>query len=538
MKTAETAEKKEIKLRRASYPEKVGVSSRAIEELIEDFREQNIEVHSLMILSEGKVAFESWAAPYAPEFPHAMYSVSKTVTSIAVGFAVAEGLLTTDTKLIEIFPEFMPEKPDPRLEKLTIHALLTMQSGKNVSVMADKTDPNWEKQFFDAPWGFTPCDGHWQYISENQYMLCSALHRVTGMSVVEYLTPRLFEPLGIDPPEWERSPTGVEAGGWGAFLKTEDVAKITYCYLHEGKFGRKQVIPKDWVRLTRHRHADNSTVNDTPDSQCGYGYCVWHCAGAAAYRMDGVFSQFSFIFKDRDAAIVMTAGEVDEQKTRDCVWRHFPGGFIEPDSEPKADHKIALAPLDDIVPPMPHSPMESIVANRNIVFKKNLILNAAKFPVSMLPMATVYMSAEKAGNINNVKFSFDEDTCTMTWDEGEEHNTIVCGMDGQYRTSKIRLASMNFTAFSTAAWTDETTLLIQMRPVETVSRRNIEFRFSKDSDEVSFKPSSQQSIADVANNLAGSATAFLPEALVGVGNAAVAQLPRLIDAVHKGRFEE
>ena len=110
-----TQEKKEIKLRRAAYPEKVGVSSKAIEELLADFKENNVEVHSLMIMSQGKVAFETWAEPYGPNLPHAMYSVSKTVTSCAVGFAVAEGLLTTDTKLIDIFPEYMPEKPDENL---------------------------------------------------------------------------------------------------------------------------------------------------------------------------------------------------------------------------------------------------------------------------------------------------------------------------------------------------------------------------------------------------------------------------------------
>ncbi len=533
-----TEVKKKVSLRRASYPEKAGVSSKAVEALINDFKENNVEIHSMMILSGGKVAFESWAEPYSPELPHAMYSVSKTFTSAAIGFAVSEGLITVDTKLIDIFPEFKPKKPDPNLDKLTIHSLLSMQAGKNISVYADKTDPNWEKQFFESPWGFTPCDGSWQYISENQYMLCSAIHRVTGECVVSYLTPRLFEPLGIDVPDWELSPSGVEAGGWGLFIKTEDLAKFVNCYQHGGKFRGKQVIPAEWVCQTLRRHADNSRANKLPDSQSGYGYCVWHCAGAPAWRMDGMFSQFGFMFKDRDASIIFTGGEIDEQKTRDCLWRHVKDLFIEPDSEPKADHKIGLAPPADIVYTSERSPLEEKIEGRNIKFRKNLILSAAGFPVSMLPLPTVYMSAHKAGNINNVQLRFSENECTMEWDEGFEHNIITCGMDGKYRTSPIRLANMNFTAYSTAAWTSEDTLQINMRPVESVARRTIEFVFDKNGKDVIFKPSSQLPMSSMADNLAADVDVFFPGLLEPVGVVAFDQLPWIIDAVHKGYFEE
>lgn len=529
--------KQKIRLERADYPEQVGVSSKEIEALIADFKENDIEVHSFMIMSEGKVAFETWADPYAPELPHAMYSVSKTFSSVAIGFAVSEGLLTTETKLIDIFPEFMPEKYDDKLDKLTIHSLLTMQSGKNVSVLADKTKGNWEKDFFESPWGFTPCDGHWQYVNENQFMLCSAIHRLTGMSVIEYLTPRLFEPLGIDIPEWEKSPEGVEAGGWGLFIKTEDLAKFTSCYQHDGKFNGEQVIPEEWVKLTRRRHSDNSTVNKTPDGQCGYGYCIWHCASAPAYRMDGMFSQFGIIFKDRDASFIMTGGEIDEQKTRDAIWRHVPKCFIEPDSEPTLDYEIGLEPLDEILEQNEHSPLEEKISGKNIKFRKNHILNLAGFPVSMLPIPVVYMSADKAGNINNVKFDFFENECTMTWDEGDEHNTIACGMDGAYRKAAIRLASMNFTAYSTATWADEETLVINMRPIESVCRRTIEFKFNKDNNNVTFKPSSQQSMKAMADNLALDSEDYLPGPLAKFSGIAFDQLPKIVEATHYGVIE-
>lgn len=528
---------RKIILARADYPEQVGVSSKELDELIKDFKESEIEVHSLMILRGGKVAFESWAEPYSPELPHAMYSVSKSFTSAAVGFAVSEGLLTTETKLIDIFPEFRAKAADKNLEKLNVHHLLSMQSGKSVSVFTNKGKNRWIEDYFEAPWKFEPGDGHWEYISENQYMLCAMLTRVTGMSVTEYLTPRLFEPLGIDVPFWEHDVNGIEAGGWGLFIKTEDLAKFTLCYLNNGVFNGKQVIPAEWVQLSQKAQADNSAVNKVPDAQAGYGYCFWRCAGINGYRADGMFSQFGIVAKDYDAAFIITSCEIDEQKTRDCIWRHFPKCLIEPDSEPKPEALPALEPLDENLPALERSPLEESIADRAIIFQKNLLLSAAGFPVSMLTIPVVYMSGDRAGNISNVKFHFEDDVCTMSWDEGDESNIITCGMDGAPRKSPIRLAGINFTAFSTAAWTEENELTIHMRPVEAVSQRIIKFRF--DGGSVTFHPSSKPPIRSLAENLKNDMDVFMPTAaLQKLGLIAFDQLPDIVDSVHHGKFSD
>ncbi|MBR6531643.1 MAG: serine hydrolase [Clostridia bacterium] len=530
-------ENKKISLERADYPEQVGVSSREVAELIKDFKESNIEVHSLMILRHGKVAFESWADPYAPDIPHAMYSVSKSFTSAAVGFAVSEGLITTETRLIDIFPEFRKDEPDANLEMLSVHHLLSMQSGKGVSVFTDKGKNQWIKDFFDAPWSFTPGDGHWEYISENQYMLCAMLTRVTGMSVIEYLTPRLFEPLGIDIPFWEHDIDGIEAGGWGLFLKTEDVAKFTLCYQQKGMFNGKQVIPAYWVHKSQKIQAENSAFNKTPDSQSGYGYCFWRCAGTNGYRADGMFSQFGIVAKDYDACLILTAGEIAEQKTRDCIWRHFPKCLIENDAEQTPEEKPSLAPLDDDLPEMPRSELEEHISGRKIKFQKNLVLSTAGFPVSMLPIPIVYMSGDRAGGITNVVFGFQEKTCTMTWDEGDEHNTIVCGMDGVARKSPMTLAGMPFTANATAAWTGENELTIHMRPLQAVCQRIIKFVFDDD-DEVTFYPSSKQPITALAEYLKKDVDVFFPPFAPAqkLGTIAFEQAHRVIDIAHKGKF--
>ncbi len=529
-------EKNTVSLERANYPEEVGVSSREVAELIKDFKESDIEVHSIMLIRHGKVAFESWAAPYSPDIPHAMYSVSKSFTSAAVGFAISEGLITLDTKLIDIFPEYRPEETDENLELLNVHHLLSMQSGKSVSVFTDKSKNQWIKDFFDAPWKFTPGDGHWEYISENQYMLCAMLTRVTGMSVTQYLTPRLFEPLGIDVPFWEHDTDGIEAGGWGLFLKTEDLAKFTLCYHQNGMFGGKQVIPADWVYQSQKVQADSSPFNRNIDCQTGYGYCFWRNAGVNGYRADGMFSQFGIVAKDYDTVLVITAGNIDEQETRDCIWRHFPKCLIENDSEATPEEKPQLEALNDDLPEMPRSDFEEKIAGKMMAFSKNPILSTAGFPVSMLPIPIVYMSADRAGGITDVVFEFHADTCTMSWTEGEEKNTITCGMDGKPRRSPITLAGMPFTANATAAWTGENELTVHMRPLESICQRIIKFTF--DEKDVTFLATSKAPSKALGDYLKKDMNIFLPpiEPLQRVGASVFEQLYRVLDVPHKGKY--
>ena len=261
-----TARTKSKALPRADFPEQVGVSSKAISELLDDFERSGIELHSIMILRHGKVAFETWRDPYAPDIPHTMYSVSKSFASIATGFAIDEGLLTLDTKVIAIFPEYRPQKYDANLEKMTVFHLLTMTAGKDVSVLENKAKVSWLKSFFGARWAFAPGEG-WKYISENCYVLCAIIQKLTGMTVREYLAPRLFKPLGIrENPAWETDPNGLEAGGWGLFITTEELAKVIDCMSHSGKYQGKQVIPEFWAREAGKAQADNSSKSSNPAS--------------------------------------------------------------------------------------------------------------------------------------------------------------------------------------------------------------------------------------------------------------------------------
>lgn len=497
---------------RAKTPEEVGVSCAGIAAFIEDLKKSNIEAHSIMILRHGKVAFESWAHPYGPDLPHAMYSVSKSFTATAVGFAVEEGLLSLDTRVLDIFPEYAPEEPDEHLETLTIYHLLTMTSGKDPALLVDRTKDRWVKEYFEAKWKFAPGES-FQYVNENTYMLCAALTRVTGMSVTEYLTPRLFEPLGYGRvPFWETDPGGIEAGGWGLFITTEELAKISLCYLQGGVYDGKQVIPGNWAReATRKQVETNRKVSD---SAAGYGFCFWRNSLPDSYRLDGMFSQFGIVLEQYDAVIVITSCEIQEQKYRDCIWRHFPEVFFDESvglSESGVLRKVPrLEPLKNL-PAAPRSPYEKIINGRVIKTQRKRLLEVANLPLSMLPIAIVYMSSDKAGNIDNIEFAFGENECSLSWTEGDESNTVVCGMDGKPRLSEIRLASMNFTMSCTATWETEKRLVFYIRPLQAVSQRQVDFVF--DSFDVDIYFSSHPSTKKMLLALSGSMEEYIKNAV-------------------------
>lgn len=523
-------------LERADYPEQVGVSSQAIAAYMQDLADNRVETHSILILRHGKVAFETWAAPYGPERPHTMFSVSKSVTSAAVGFAIEEGLLTLQTKVTDIFPEYRPKKRDRYLDELTVFHLLTMTVGKDVSLLADKAKNRWIEDYFKAKWVFPP-GGGWRYISENTYMLSAIVAKVTGESLTQYLTPRLYEPLGFGRvPYWETDGNGVEAGGWGLFLTTEELAKFILCYLRGGRYDGKQVVPASWAQESVRKQTDNPQYTD-PSATCGYGYCFWMSPFGGAYRADGFMSQSAKAFHAHDAAVITTACEISEEKSRDCLWRHIDALFLpEPlASPPNGETEPRLKPLD--FPMKKRSPLEQPIQRKILSVRRKRLYNALGFPMGMLPFPTIYMSVTKAGNIDEVSFEFHEASCTMRWTEGEETNAIECGMDGETRQSPMRLAGLDFTADAYAYWEEEQVLRVSVRPLESVCRRELRFVFK--GKHFKMIPSTSPPLSTMTAYLAEGVGFFIENPLLIAGaRFALTKAPRIMEPVHRGRLSE
>ena len=528
-----------IMLPRASCPEEVGVSSKEIARFMQHIKDGNIRFHSFMVIRHGKVAAECYFAPYNADTPHQMYSVSKSVTSTAVGLCVQEGLLSVEDRIVDIFPDYVPKEPDENLSKLKVRHLLSMTSGKNVSFLSDKTKNDQITEFLKAPWYNEP-GAEFRYINENIYMLCAIVHRVTGQTVRDYLQPRLFEPLGIEYPQWETDAYNVEAGGWGIFLKTEDLAKLMLMYHQGGVFNGQRILSEEWVKTATSKVTDNSN-NSGLDSTCGYGYCFWQNHFANSYRSDGMFTQLGIVFSDYDAMFICTAGISCEDNARSVIWPFFPRAFFD-ENAPHAD--TSFAGLDELLKnavmdqPLPKSssPWEKRLEGTRIRMRKNVLLNLIGFPVSMLPLAVVYMSCDKAGNIDNIEFSFSEKECSMTWTEGSEKNTVLCGMDGHYRYGTMRLGQMNFTVCCSAHWSKANELIIDVRPLNTIGKRRLSFSFSLN-DRVVMRPSGEPPVAEIAANLAeGVPGMFKNKALVYIAQQALYMLPTIVEPKHRGKI--
>ncbi len=299
--------------------------------LAEDEADESVKFESVMILKHGKVIYEKWLGDAAPDKPHAMHSVSKSFTATAVGMAVDEGLLKVTDKLVDLFPDQLPEEVSDNLAAVTVHDLLTMNCGH-------ETEPgraeDWVTGFLAHPVTKTP--GTWYcYNSMGTYMLSAIVQKLTGEKVVDYLESRLFEPLAIEKPEWQESPQGINAGGWGLMIKTEDMAKFGQLFLQEGQWNGKQLVSKEWVAEASKCQVPSVPAGTRPDEveakgltkeNCtfllGYGYQMWMCP-QGAYRADGARGQYIMIIPDSDAVIAVTADSPNLQGEQNLIYKYI-----------------------------------------------------------------------------------------------------------------------------------------------------------------------------------------------------------------------
>lgn len=304
-----------------STPEQEGVSPDKIVSFLDAVAERKIELHSFMMLRHGKVVAEGWWKPYEKNSPHLLYSLSKSFTSTAIGFAVSEGLLTVEDLIGGYFKEDYPENPDEKLKQLKVKHLLSMSTGHNTDMtMLAAQETNWAKLFFDTPLEFEP-GTHFFYNNLATYMLSALITKVTGKTTLDYLMPRLFEPLGIERPVWETCPKGYNTGGWGLALKTEDIAKFGLLYLNKGVYDGTRILSESWIEEATTKKVENGTDPESDWTQ-GYGYQFWRCR-FNAYRGDGAFGQFCIVLPEKDAVIVFTSGVPDLQQVLNVTYAHL-----------------------------------------------------------------------------------------------------------------------------------------------------------------------------------------------------------------------
>lgn len=326
------SKKEIIDLPRADTPESIQQAVDAV--LAGDKADDSVLIESLMILKHGKVLYEGWYGDAAPDKPHAMHSVSKSFTATAVGMAVDEGLLKVTDKLVDFFPDNLPEEVSDNLKAVTVHDLLTMNCGHETEARFRDSDQEWVTSFLAHPFVHEP--GTWYcYNSLGTYMLSAIVQKLTGEKVLDYLTPRLFEPLHIEIPQWDESPQGINAGGWGLQLKTEDMAKFGQLFLQKGVWNGKRLVSEAWVNEASKYQVPSVPAGTRPDQAAergltpenctfmlGYGYQMWRCPDNT-YRADGARGQYIIIVPDSDAVIACTANSANLQAEQNLIYEHL-----------------------------------------------------------------------------------------------------------------------------------------------------------------------------------------------------------------------
>jgi CubicO group peptidase (beta-lactamase class C family) len=474
-----------------SNPEAEGVSPSGIINFLDAVAKSKHEFHSFMMLRHGKVIAEGWWYPYRPDLKHTLYSTSKSFTATAVGFAVAEKKLTVNDKVITFFPDDLPETIDPYLSELRVKDLLSMSVGHQTdptSEVASKND-NWVRAFLATPIIHEP-GTRFLYNSVATYMLSAIVQKVTGERIIDYLKPRLFDPLGIYGMDWETDPRGINTGGWGLRLKTEDMAKFGQLFLQKGLWQGKQILPTAWIeeataiKIEQDPDAPQAK-KDASDWLQGYCYQMWR-SRHNSYRADGAYGQFIIIMPDQDAVVAITCETSDMQSELNLVWEYILPSIRSETlpADPAILHRLKekLASLALPLVKAGSSPFEAKVSGKTCEIVSN------------------------QEGLNEIGFKFKNDICYLTLKAGSKTHQFSFGAGkwqegettryGPYLVSSFKGNRVGLPPFKVAGsytWKDETTLESILQYIESPHSEKIICRFDEEQVSVEFESSFNRS---------------------------------------------
>lgn len=350
-------------------PESVGVSSSNLLAFVDAVDRDNMGLHSLMVMRRGAVIAEGWWEPYRQDDVHLLYSLSKSFTSTAIGLAVEEGLLSLDDAVMSIFPEQTPPEPSENLKAMKVRHLLTMTCGHDkddISDMYAREDGSWIRGFLSREVPFEP-GMHFLYNSSASYVLSAIIQKLTHLTTLDYLRPRLLDPIGINHATWEVSPEGVSMGGWGMSITTEAIARFGQLYLQKGVWNGQSLLPEAWVEDATRFHVSNAS-NDQVDWQQGYGFQFWRCQHDG-FRGDGAFGQFCVVIPSAELVVAITSAVDSMQAVLNLVWEHILGPIqSEPLPPGPESHSRLVQKLGHLALPGPsgseHSPLEATISGK------------------------------------------------------------------------------------------------------------------------------------------------------------------------------
>jgi len=460
-----------------AVPESEGVSSRQISEFIQAWEDDPAhEPHSFMVLRHGRVVAEGWWKPFGADEPHTMYSASKSFTATGIGFAVHEGKIGLDDPVLSFFPGEGPVNPSDNLKKLRVRDLLTMSAGNDQEPRYMQLEDNWVSAFLRSNYSYEP-GTRFMYNSPATYMLSAILQKVTGEKLLDYLTPRLLVPLGITGVDWEVDPHGINTGGWGLRLKTEDMAKFGQLFLQKGKWNGKQVLPEEWVKQASaaqifppEGHRENS------DWHQGYGFQMWR-GRHQTFRADGAFGQNIIVLPEKDAVIITTGESTNLQGLLNLIWDKllpaFKDGKLKKD--PAGYQALAEKSKNLLLTPQ-KSEVTGNTALANLVFIQTPY-NALKG-----------LKLERKNEDLEVTFVTDSVNHTIPFSDGRWALSETT-LKGPYLVAGARANRSVISRYKVAGsygWKDSHTLVLVLKYYDTMHTETITVHFNGEEADVSF----------------------------------------------------
>jgi len=454
-----------------STPESHGIASAAIARFVQAIEENGLELHSLMLVKDGDVVAEGWWHPYKRDYKHSLFSLSKSFTSSAIGMAVAEGLLSLDDRVVSFFPDDAPADPSADLTAMQVRHLLMMGTGHTADTMDalhHAQDGNWVRAFLACPVDKAP-GTHFLYNTGATYMLSAILHKVSGLDLLDYLQPRLLEPLGIEGAVWERCPRGLSVGGFGLSIATEDIARFGLLYLNKGIWEGRQLIAADWIAEATSKRISNDDGSDSDWTQ-GYGYQFWRCRHGA-YRGDGAFGQYCVVMSEQNAVLAMTGGTNHLQGVLDQVW-----AYLLPAMQPTAA-RLAAGTADSEESTENEETLRQRLRGLQLTYPTGERTSDLEKEIS----GQSYRLEPNERNWTTLALRFTDSEAILTLSGGEQGGTVHCGRNDWAMGESDLLTPAPTKLASRMIWESPGRLLLTLRFVETPFCLSIAIDYEDDS---------------------------------------------------------
>lgn len=442
-------------------PEDVGLSSAAILDLLDALDAAGIEMHSLLIARCGAVAAEGWWWPYSPDRVHMLHSVTKALTATGIGLALAAGLFSLDDPVLSFFPDKVPADASVNLRAMRVRHLLTQTSGhdRGVSVSVWRSiRTSWIDEFLKIPVPHAP-GTHFQYSSATSFMLSAIVSRTAGVSLHDFLVPRLFAPLGMQSVRWDVGPEGINPGGNGVSATSADLLKLGLLHAADGVWNGRRILPEGWVKAA-----------GSPAFGNRYGHHWWVMPEEMGLYAFGAFGQYAFVFPASGLVIVTTAAVPGSISKPDIgipplIWAHAPrllaSSGTRPDAAARLRYRLA-----------------------------GLALPAAAAMAPPGRTGTLHFApAENADDVRAVTLHLSDDFCRFVLETGRGPHEVVAGFGGRWVEGETSMPGLglhhgyeppSLRVAAAAHWASPAQLELECRFVETAFRDRIVLRCDED----------------------------------------------------------